>query len=214
MSGDSRKRRAWMEGKADGIGLAQVLEDLRAELELARGKAAGTDVQFPVETVTVELKVGVTRSKEGRTGFRVPLVGAELGGSAGIDRDTLQTVTLVLGAPVDRFGDRVKVASASDKLRGAGGVGAAGRAGGGGDRRSRGVCEPSLLVWLGMHRDRADGVDRGARGRRRAHGASARSEQGAARSEGGRSVCGRRRRAAAGSGVWWSWRSRRSTCPV
>ena len=111
------KERGWR-GRRTGSGLAEVLEDLRAELELARGKAAGTDVQFPVETVTVELKVGVTRSKEGRTGFRVPLVGAELGGSAGIDRDTLQTVTLVLGAPVDRFGDRVKVASASDKLKG------------------------------------------------------------------------------------------------
>ena len=81
MSGDSRKRRS-VDGGEGGRdpGPAKVLEDLRAELELARGKAAGTDVQFPVETVTVELKVGATRSKEGRTGFRVPLVGAELGG--------------------------------------------------------------------------------------------------------------------------------------
>lgn len=102
----------------DGIGLADALEALRAELAAARAKAAGEDPQFPVQSVTVELRVGVTRSKTGKAGFRVPLVGAEIGGSAGFDRERLQTVTVVLGGPVDRAGNPVKVAAASDELKG------------------------------------------------------------------------------------------------
>ena len=60
----------------------------------------------------------MTRSKEGKAGFHVPLIEAELGGSVGVDRQALQTVTLVLGAPVDQHGNPVKVASASDELKG------------------------------------------------------------------------------------------------
>jgi hypothetical protein len=108
---------ARMEGKPDGIGLGDALEALREELASAQAKAAGTNLQFPIETLTVELKVGVTRSKEGKAGFHVPLVDAELGGSIGVDRQTLQTVTLVLGAAVDRDGNPVKVASASDEFK-------------------------------------------------------------------------------------------------
>ena len=58
-----------MADRSDGIGLAEALELLRAELAAARDKAAGTDVQFPIETLTVELKVGVTRSADGRAGL-------------------------------------------------------------------------------------------------------------------------------------------------
>jgi Trypsin-co-occurring domain 2 len=103
--------------EVDGIGLADALESLRSELASAHTKAAGTDIQFPIETLTVELKVGVTRSAEGKAGFRVPFVGAELGGSAGYDRETLQTVTLVMGTPVDREGRPVKVAQASEERK-------------------------------------------------------------------------------------------------
>jgi len=107
-----------MEGKFDGIALDEVLEALRAELASAQAKAAGENLQFPIETLTVELQVGVTRSKEGKAGFHVPVIEAELGGSAGLDRQTLQTVTVVLGSPVDRAGNPVKVASATDELVG------------------------------------------------------------------------------------------------
>lgn len=106
-----------MQGTPEGIGLDEALEALRAELASARVKAAGQDLQFPVESLTIELKVGVTRSKEGKAGFHVPLIEAQLGGSVGVDRQALQTVTLVLGAPVGQRGNRVKVASASDELK-------------------------------------------------------------------------------------------------
>ncbi|MET0939037.1 MAG: trypco2 family protein [Gaiellaceae bacterium] len=99
----------------DGVGLADALEVLRAELASAQAKAAESDIQFPIETLTVELKVAVTRSAEAKAGFRVPFVGAELGGSAGYDRETLHTVTLVLGEPLDREGRPVRVAQASQQ---------------------------------------------------------------------------------------------------
>ena len=84
-----------MEGKPEGIGLDETLEALRAELASAQAKAAGQDLQFPIQILTIELKVGVTRSKDGKAGFNVPLINAQLGGSVGVDRQELQTVTLV-----------------------------------------------------------------------------------------------------------------------
>jgi hypothetical protein len=106
-----------MPNDRDGIGLADALEALRAELASAQAKAAETDVRFPIETLTIELKAGVTQTKEGKAGFRVPVVGAELGGSVGFDRETLQTVTIVLGPPVDREGRPVKVAQSSQERK-------------------------------------------------------------------------------------------------
>jgi hypothetical protein len=107
-----------MQKTPEGVGLDEALEALRAELASARLKAAGQDLQFPVQSLTIELKVGVTRSKEGKAGFHVPLIEAQLGGSAGVDRETLQTVTLVLGPPVDQHGVPVKVASVSTTRKG------------------------------------------------------------------------------------------------
>jgi hypothetical protein len=96
-------------GEPDGIGLSDALALLRRELAEARVQAAETDLRFPIRTLTVELKVVATRSKEGKAGFKVPLVNAELGGSVGIDRELVQTVTLVLGPPVDDEERPVKV---------------------------------------------------------------------------------------------------------
>jgi Trypsin-co-occurring domain 2 len=100
--------------ESQGVGLADALEQLRSELAPAREKAAGKPVQFPIETLTVELKVGITKSLDGKAGFTVPFVGVELGGSAGRSSETLQTVTLVLGSPVDQDGNPIKVASTSE----------------------------------------------------------------------------------------------------
>ena len=107
-----------MEAQPDGIGLADALELLRAELALAQTRGADKDIQFPIETLTVELKVGISRSKGGKAGLRVLLVDVELGGSVGINRETLQTVTLVMGGPMDREGNPVRVAYAGDQLKG------------------------------------------------------------------------------------------------
>lgn len=101
-----------------GVSLDDAIEGLRAQLASAHAKAAGTDLQFPVESLTVEFKVAVTRSVEGKAGFRVPVVGAELGGSGSRESEAMQTVTLVLGGPVDRDGVPQRVASASDEEKG------------------------------------------------------------------------------------------------
>ena len=93
-----------MIGPADGLGLADAIGLLRDELLKARAAGAGSDIQLPVESMTVVLKVTATRSVDGKAGFKVPVVELELGGGAGRERGSEQTVTVVFGGPVDRDG--------------------------------------------------------------------------------------------------------------
>ena len=106
-----------MDGNEKGIGLDEALRRCAQSSLRHSGRQPGKDLQFPIETLTVELKVGVTRSKEGKAAFRVPLVEAQSGAGASVHREALQTVTLVLGSPADRQGNPVKVASGSDELK-------------------------------------------------------------------------------------------------
>ncbi len=101
-----------------GIGLAEAIALLRDDLLKARAAAAGQDIQLPVQSMTVELKVAATRKADGKAGFSVPIVNVELGGSAGWQRETMQTVTVVFETPVDRNGNPVKVASSTDEFKG------------------------------------------------------------------------------------------------
>jgi hypothetical protein len=105
-------------GSEAGIGLAEAIAVLRDELLKARAAGADSDIQLPVESMTVELRVAATRSKDGRAGFRVPVVNVELGGGLAAASETGQTVTVVFSAPVDRTGAVVKVAEATDELKG------------------------------------------------------------------------------------------------
>jgi hypothetical protein len=105
-------------GSADGLGLAEAIGSLRDELLQAQAAGAGSEIQLPVESMTVELKVTATRSKGGKAGFKVPVVDLELGGSAGRERGSEQTVTVVFGGPVDRDGRPVKVAQESARPKG------------------------------------------------------------------------------------------------
>src|SRR5215472_3572928 len=101
----------------DGLGLAEAIGLLRDELLKARAAAAPSDIQLPVESMTVQLQVVATRTRDGKAGFSVPIVNVELGGSAGWQRETMQTVTVVFGGPVDRDGNPVKVAQMSNELK-------------------------------------------------------------------------------------------------
>jgi Trypsin-co-occurring domain 2 len=101
-----------------GIGLADAIAMLRGELLKARAAAADSKVQLPVASMTVELQVAATRSADGKAGFTVPFVNVGLGGSAGWQRETMQTVTVTFGSPVDQAGNPVKVAASSDELKG------------------------------------------------------------------------------------------------
>jgi len=101
-----------------GIGLADAIEMLRGELLRARTAAAGSEIQFPVTMMTVELQVVATRSADGKAGFTVPIVNIGLGGSVGLQHETMQTVTVAFGSPVDHEGNPVKLAASSDELKG------------------------------------------------------------------------------------------------
>lgn len=88
------------------LGLAETMEALRAELaEAAAGRESG--LQFPIEGVELEFHVGVTRSGEGNAGVRFWVV--ELGAAGSYAREDLQTVRITLGAPVDKYGDTVRI---------------------------------------------------------------------------------------------------------
>ena len=103
---------------AGGLGLADAIAVLRDELLRARAAGAGSDIQLPVDSMTVELTVPATKSLDGKAGFTVPFVGVELGGGAGREHASGHKVTVVFGGPVDREGNPVKVASAADVMPG------------------------------------------------------------------------------------------------
>jgi Trypsin-co-occurring domain 2 len=87
--------------------LAETVEALRAELAQAAADGADTDFQFPVAGAQLEFHVGVTKAGEGNAGVRFYVV--ELGAKGSYAREEIQTVTVTLGAPVDRHGNVVKV---------------------------------------------------------------------------------------------------------
>jgi hypothetical protein len=103
---------------ADGLGLADAIGLLRDELLRARAAGADSDIQLPVESMTVELTVTATRSLDGKAAFTVPVVGLQLGGGAARERGSEQKVTVVFGGPLDRAGNPVKVAQPSRELKG------------------------------------------------------------------------------------------------
>jgi hypothetical protein len=105
-------------GSVEDLGLAEAIESLRDDLLKARAAGAISEIQLPVESMTVELTVTATRTREGKAGFKVPIVEVELGGGGSRERGTGQMVTVVFGGPVDREGRPVKVARATSELKG------------------------------------------------------------------------------------------------
>ena len=77
----------------EGLGLAEAIEALRDDLLKARAAGASSDIQLPVESMTVELTVTATRTREGKAGFKVPIVEVELGGGGSQEHATGQKVT-------------------------------------------------------------------------------------------------------------------------
>lgn len=100
-----------------GIELAEAIGALRDALLEARADGAGSPIQLPVTSMTVELQVAATRTADGKAGFTVPIVNVGVGGSTGWQRESRQTVTVVFAGPVDRDGNPVDIAQASDQLK-------------------------------------------------------------------------------------------------
>jgi hypothetical protein len=93
------------------LGLAETVAALRAELAEAASRGAGSDFQFPVEGVQLEFHVAV--KKEGTVDAKVKVWVVEAGGSGSLSREEIHTVTVTLGAPVDRHGQPVKIVQGS-----------------------------------------------------------------------------------------------------
>jgi len=67
-----------------GLGLAEAVQALRADLLAAQRDPAHPDIRFPIREITINLQVGAVRTADGRAGFRVPVVNLDLGGSGGL----------------------------------------------------------------------------------------------------------------------------------
>ncbi|MFD3354145.1 trypco2 family protein [Streptomyces fradiae] len=103
---------------ADGQGfveLAEVVRQIRGELEKARADAQGRPLGFTVERVNVEFTVQVHRSASGRGGLNIGVVTAEMGGQ--VDRQTTHHVQVEL-VP-DYGGGRVRVSRGAPAPRAA-----------------------------------------------------------------------------------------------
>jgi hypothetical protein len=105
-------------GSVEGLGLADAIGLLRDELLRARAAGAGSEIQLPVASMTVQLTVTATRTVDGKAGFRIPFIELEVGGGAGRERGSQQLVTVVFGGPVDREGRPMPVAEETDELKG------------------------------------------------------------------------------------------------
>ena len=89
------------------IGLGEALDALRTELSAAVERSQDADIQFPVEGVQLEFQVGVRKAADGKGGVKFWVV--ELGGGTSYESESKPTVTVTLGAPVDRAGTPIKV---------------------------------------------------------------------------------------------------------
>lgn len=99
---------------SDKIPLADMLIELRRELEEARREGEGKDVRFRVESVEIELKVTVAKSAEAGAGFKFWVVNGDAKGR--IAAESLQTLRLKLDprvidapgktAPLDIYDER------------------------------------------------------------------------------------------------------------
>lgn len=101
-----------------GLGLAEAVRALRADLLAAQRDPAYEDVQFPIQGVTIQLQVAAVRTADGKAGFTIPIVDLELGGAVGWQKETMQSVTVTFGPPVDPAGNPIAVVSASDEPKG------------------------------------------------------------------------------------------------
>jgi hypothetical protein len=102
----------------EGLGLAEAIGVLRDELLRARAAGAGSAVQLPIESMTVELTLTASRSVDGKAGFKVPFVEVELGAGGTRGHGAEQRVTVVFSGPVDEQGRPVKIARSGDELKG------------------------------------------------------------------------------------------------
>jgi hypothetical protein len=97
MSGDS------------ALGLADAIEDLREQLELARARADSADMKFPIHSVTIELRIVAAREGSAKAGFKVPVIDLEVGASGKISHEATHRLVIEFGGPVSASGQPIRV---------------------------------------------------------------------------------------------------------
>jgi hypothetical protein len=96
------------EDHGSGIPLVETIEALREQLSKAVAAGSDQEIQFPVDGITLEFQVGVTRGVEGDAGVRFWVV--ELGANASYSVESIHKVNVSLGAPVDAItGQTIKI---------------------------------------------------------------------------------------------------------
>jgi hypothetical protein len=90
------------------LALAEVVEELRAELSRAMVAGEGQPLRFEVADVLLELRVGVEREASGKGGVRFWVF--ELGGEARAQSESTQTVTLTLRPKLAATGEAPAIA--------------------------------------------------------------------------------------------------------
>lgn len=95
----------------DEIELGTVIEAVRLQLAEAAERAVGQGIQFPVEGVELEFQVGVTKSVEAKGGVKFWVLDLGAGGSREVQ--SMQTISVKLGAPLRADGTPLKVARRS-----------------------------------------------------------------------------------------------------
>ena len=91
------------------IPLAETLQTLRRELQLAQSQSEGEGILFEMDKIELELKVVISRKTKGQGGIEFYVVKA--GGEIEKSGETTHTVKLTLTAIDNRSGNRVRVSS-------------------------------------------------------------------------------------------------------
>jgi hypothetical protein len=92
-----------------GLDLADAIEELRNQLELARIRAVNADIQFPITSATVELQFVAVKEGKGKAGFKVPVINLELGASGSTSHEVTHRISIEFGSPVTSDGKPVRV---------------------------------------------------------------------------------------------------------
>lgn len=96
-------------GADSAIGLADAIEDLREQLELARSRVKPDGITFPIRSVTVELQMVAAKEGEGKAGFKVPVIDLELAAGGRISREVTHRVVIEFATPVSPGGEAIRV---------------------------------------------------------------------------------------------------------
>lgn len=94
------------------IPLAQVIEDLRAELLSALQSGAGAELQFRLKPIELELQLAVTKNGQANAGVKFWVL--EFGAKGSMESAVTHTLKLTL-EPMGRDGKEVLISSMSSR---------------------------------------------------------------------------------------------------